>query len=152
MTTKLERLERIEAEAAALRKEIENESKPKTVCFTPKEDEWYWQLGGGAGDRHLRACGHEICPPKAAFRDQETCDAYAEAFNVMLELRLYADGGKFVIYVDDGKVYTYEAWTTLHSYAYFSGRYSSEAQAQLAFESVGKERIIAAVKTLCGDV
>jgi len=150
MTDKLERLARIEEEAAALRKLIEAE-QVKTPCFAPKHGETYWQLICGADEKHFHATRFNVSPPKAAFRDQATADAYAEAFNVMIELRLYADGGKYFIVVDDSDdVRPWDDAYTYHSDHAFSGRYSSRDQAQKAIMNVGDERIYRAIKTLCG--
>lgn len=152
MTDKLERLSRIEAEAAALRKEIEAESK-KTVCFAPDEGERYWQLIGGSDGKHLLGTSFDLLPPKAAFRDQKTAEAYAEAFNVMLELRLYADGGGWFIGLDiRGALGALWHPSEPDESDAFAGRYSSEAQAQKAIDAVGEDRIIQAIKTLRGGL
>lgn len=155
MTDKLERLARIEAEAAALRKLIEAEKvetkQVKTPCFTPNGREKYWQLTHSAGENHLGTIWFQsIRTPKAAFRDEATAKAYAEAFNVMIELRLYADGGDYFIYVNEAQaVRPYDVSYKYSNSHAFGGRYSSEAQAQKAIDAVGEDRIIQAIKTLC---
>ena len=146
MTDKLERLARIEAEAAALRKLIEAE-QVKTPCFTPEAGETYWQLSAGSNEEHFSVMGFEIAPPKVAFRDRATAEAYAEAFNVMIELRLYADGGDW--FISNG-ISPQSYGETLCLGQAFGGCYSSEAQARKAIDAVGHDRILRAVKTLCG--
>jgi len=154
MTTKLERIAKMEAELAALKADVQAESKPKTPCFTPEGGERHSYLCVGLDGAHLQSATSSVCPPKAAFRDQATADAYAEAFNVMLELRLYADGGDWYIWCDSCGTNCYAEYsvTDYSVPGAFSGRYSSREQAELSFKSVGEARIIAAIKTLCGAV
>lgn len=162
MNTSMNKIEQMEAQLEQLKRELEEyKNGAQEVCVKPQvsappallpvEGGYYidaffnWDSTGcystaSKGDQNV-------------FPDEETAQAYGEAFSVMLELRRQPgscafDDSKeqFVVDVDgdilqDDRIGNYTV----------SPPFTSMSWANKAIEAVGKERIVQAYKTLRGN-
>jgi len=170
MTTKLERIAKMEAELAALKKDVEAEGQWVSPVFYPKEGDEFEYLNASMAAKeepnHFRVTTPQGGSGEGCIQPQfrpGTGQAFADAFQVMLELRAcegqcqvngkeVSDRDVYYLLVRDGLLmvnYLYDngcSFTVTH-YS-LSGAFSTREYAQAALGRVGAARIIAAAKTL----
>lgn len=159
MTTK-EQLQKKIKELQAQVDAMPDEPKPtgNPHVFVPKEGEEYsvatrynGMFSGIDGYRNTSK------GEKPAFRTKEAAEAWADALNVMLELRVqpgacsYEDTEWFIVVDHYGKIREVHNPLTLNSIT-LSGMYENQESAQAAIKAVGVERIRKAAVTLAGKV
>lgn len=150
MVTKLERIAKMEAELAALKKDVEAEGQWVSPVFYPKKGDEYEHLSHRRVE--VNSFGYSLHNP--VFRPG-TGQAFADAFQVMLELRAcegqcQMDGTKLIYTVEVNNMDGACTQTFLQtpSCAALSGAFATREHAQAAIEKVGESRILAAAKTL----
>lgn len=152
---KIERLNRIEAEAKALRAEIEAE-KWQSPVFVPGVDETFYLISQQSSGFGFMSCGKYTCSsynPGANFRTKEAAEAFADAFNVILELRA-CDGvapakgnNQYVIAFgeDEARI---SSWLYRDSVGVICPTFATEYAAKAALKKITPERFLKACKTL----
>lgn len=149
---------------------INTPDKALGPIFCPEEGEKYYNIISATGPEHATfaahcysytAIGTHKCPK---FRDQKTALDWAEAFNVMLELRTcdgnvpYSASTNCSSY-NSAKIGLSSTFDKLHIYfisdsavnivySLIGGSFETEGDAERAIAKVGEERICKAIKAL----
>jgi hypothetical protein len=158
----MNKIEQMEAQLEQLKRELEEYKKgAQEVCVRPQisvppallpvEGKYY--ISEVFSSEPIGCTTKASKEDQNVFPDEETADAYGEAFSVMLELRRQPgscafDGGETMYAIDaDGDASARE-WRGSYT---VSPPFSSEEWAEKAIDAVGKERIVQAYKTLRGN-
>jgi len=157
MTTKLERIAKMEAELAALKKDVEAEGQWVSPVFYPKSGDSYEHLiFTSSGQVSIGSIGRSGggCGSFPHFRPG-TGQAFADAFQVMLELRAcegviqrfaWCEWYSIVVKENSVEVGLVIPTDCIGSTAFPS--YNSGDAVQAAINKIGADRIRAAAKTL----
>lgn len=160
--SKEERLAQLEAEAKALREEIEAEKNAKRYThphvFAPKDGESYGYLYFGSGALLAGRTSSVTEGTAPAFRSGEIARQYAEAHNVEIECR--AQPGACAFKLDGSAQWTIgvdykggvRAVLRLSIDCFMFGCFESGKAAEEAIEAVGEDRIRKAALTRAGVV
>ena len=156
-TDALKRLDTLEAEAKELRTIIDAPDEPLNDVFYPEVGGDYWALkqsicgSGWRAQEFTRSSGDS---KQAYFRTVKAASAYGEAFSTMLDLRAQPRGEReegdrrdYCVTADEEDVYT-DFWYGAYSNTVLSGGFNSDEAAGAAIETVGKDSITKAAKTL----
>lgn len=153
----LNRLSAIEKETEELRKIINAPNVPLNPVFIP--DGCYYYIHGLGGVMPLGEKKETIyngtskSNRNASFRTNEAAENYAEAFKVMLELRAcegaipHPGKDEFVWTLNVG-LNSKHVYASYQNGCVFAGVFASERLADAAILKVGRDRILAARKTL----
>ena len=162
MNISMNKIEQMEAQLEQLKRELEEyKNVVQEVCVKPQvsappallpsKGEYFLDAVFNWADTDC--CTTATKEDQNVFPDEETADAYGEAFSVMLELRrqpgscAFDEGEILYAVCADGEPALRE-WRGSYT---VSPPFSSAMWANKAAEAVGKERIVQAYKTLRGN-